>query len=144
MSKFYVGQKVLVTGCAPREPKLVNEMVGKVCEIKSVGGGSVLVYQEDKSDAWFFNPSYLQPINETPETLTVNGVEYIRKPEPVVEHEWKFGDVAVHEEYGVGIVTRETNSHGVVFFDYNDKDGGDGHFVQSSSLTFIRRADLSV
>ena len=44
----------------------------------------------------------MEHYTETPETLTINGVEYIRKPEPA--HEWKFGDWAKHPEYGVVFV----------------------------------------
>ncbi|QHJ84049.1 MAG: hypothetical protein [Caudoviricetes sp.] len=140
MSKFYVGQKVLVTGSTWYPTGCARALVGKVLEVKSVTEDVILVYGENKIHRWRFNPSDLQPITETPETLTINGVEYIRKPEPVVEHEWKFGDVATHDDYGVGIVT--CIDGGELEFDY--KNGDYSTRLSTSSLTFLRRADLSV
>ena len=79
----------------------------------------------------------MEHYTETPETLTINGVEYIRKPEP--EHEWKFGDVAVHEKYGVGIVCGIDEK-----LEFHHDNGYDYNYVPPSSLTFIRRTDFSV
>ena len=81
----------------------------------------------------------MEHYTETPETLTINGVEYIRKPEP--EHEWKFGDVAVHEKYGVGIVFGVGSKDTIIF-----KDNGtlSMRCVSPSDLIFLRRTDFSV
>lgn len=147
MSKFYIGQRVLVTRNSYYEDTNTcsAECVGEVCKVRSVSNGNVGVYTPDECDWWYFNPSDLQPINETPETLTINGVEYTRKPEPVVEHEWKFGDVATHKEHGVGIVTRINGSGAKsIYFDRPIGNTGDGGWLEPSSLTLIRRADLSV
>ena len=147
MSKFYVGQKVLVTGSTNNPKPETRDMIGSVCEIRNVFSyrDVLVVYTPDKTRYWWFNPDDLQPITEIPEALTINGVEYIRKPEPVVEHEWKFGDVATHEKYGVGIVTRIDGCDAKsIFFDRPMGNTGVGGWFEPSSLTFIRRADLSV
>ena len=146
MSKFYVGQKVFVKHSTYYTSNTqgiegASKIVGSIGTVRDLSFDTACVYNSDKTDWWLFNPSDLLPINETPETLTVNGVEYIRKPEPTVEHEWKFGDVAMHEKYGVGIVTRILGDGGLEF-DY--KAGEYSFFADPSTLTFIRRADLSV
>ena len=136
MSKFYVGQKVLVVDSTHKPQPWTKEMIGNVCELKEQGDRCA-VFTPDKSDYWYFNESDLQPITETPETLTINGVEYVRKPEP--EHEWKFGDVAVHDVYGVGIVAGVDDE-----LEFHFNDGNARHFFSHSSLTFLRRTDFSV
>ena len=140
MSKFYVGQKVLVTG--PANCGVLSSDHNRPGAISTI-----MAYDPDDrkseyqlSTGVWFPATSLQPITETTETLTINGIEYIRKPEPVVEHEWKFGDVATHEKYGVGIVT--CIDGGELEFDY--KNGDYSTRLSTSSLTFIRRADLSV
>ena len=145
MSKFYVGQKVLVTGSTYFPTEETKGLIGKILEIIGANEHVIIISGEDKIRRWGFNPSDLQPINETPEALTINGVEYIRKPEPVVEHEWKFGDVATHEKYGVGIVTRfDGGDAKSIYFDRPIGNTGAGGWLEPSTLTFIRRADLSV
>ena len=144
MSKFYVGQKVFVKHSTYYTSNMegiegASKIVGSIGTVRDLSFDTVCVYNSDKTDWWRFNPSDLLPINETPETLTINGVEYIRKPEP--EHEWKFGDVAVHERFGVGMVTRGMDSDGYLGFDSKEEDF---NRVPPSTLTFIRRADLSV
>ena len=139
MGKFYVGQRVLVTSSTFNPMPWTEEMIGKICELKE-RGDRWAVFTPDKSDYWFFNESDLQPITETPETMTINGVEYVRKPDP--DHEWKFGDVAVHKKYGVGIITRNIDDDGDVEFTCNN--GGDNQYVLPRTLTFIRRTDFSV
>ena len=79
----------------------------------------------------------MEHYTETPETLTINGVEYIRKPEPA--HEWKFGDVAVHEEYGVGIVTDVEDR-----LEFTCENGSRLTYCGRSDLIFLRRTDFSV
>ena len=101
MTKFYVGQKVLVTGNSYYgfRNKRWDKCVGKICEVNGVENGRISIYNPDEIVSCWFKPSDLELITEAPEEITVNGVTYVRKPEP--EHEWKFGDVAVHEDYGV-------------------------------------------
>lgn len=142
MAKFYVGQKVLVTGNSYYDfgRRETTDMFGKICSIKSVVDDGVLsVWAPEKSDYWYFNESDLQPITETPETLTINGVEYIRKPAP--EHEWKFGDVAIHGLYGVGIVFGVESEDTIVF---KEKETLSMRCVSPRHLTFLRRTDFSV
>ena len=141
MSKFYVGQKVFVRDSTFLPCDGSRNFVGRESTIKWAASdfSHYRVYNEFYDDWFGFNPCDLMPITETPETLTINGVEYIRKPDTVVEHEWKFGDIAVHEEYGV-VLVGGTYSHGRVKI-FTDKE-----FTTTNphELTFIRRADLSV
>lgn len=141
MAKFYVGQKVLVHRCSRGVVDAVSDMIGKICEVKGYDSdGDCKVYQEDKEDWWYFEDSDLSPITETPETLTINGVEYVRKSEPA--HEWKFGDVAVHKAYGVGIVcSLEEVGDAVAFI---EKETLSRKAVFTDNLTFLRRTDFSV
>lgn len=115
MSKFYVGQKVLVKDCSCGKTIQVEEMIGKVCEIKSIRN-DIMVYQENKERAWHFMPSDLEPITETPKEITLNGATYVLKEEPKPEHEWKFGDIASHPDYGVGMVFSEPDEENDVMF----------------------------
>lgn len=138
MSKFYVGQKVTPI---KDKPQCAMVFKGEVCIVTSILGDlSATEGNYEINGKWHIFGSLLDPITETPETLTINGVEYIRKPEPTVEHEWKFGDVATHEKYGVGIVTRVDGKE----LEFYYKNGDYSTFVKPQSLTFIRRADLSV
>lgn len=78
--------------------------------------------------------------SSAPKEITLNGTTYVLKEEPEPVHEWKFGDVAVHEEYGVGMVFSESDGENDLQFAHD----GDWDFVNIKDLTFIRRADLSV
>ena len=132
MAKFYVGQKVLVTGSSYYNGSDLDErgsdLIGKICKVKYDGyecdgeGGYISVFTPDERDWWFVNKSDIQPIDETPETLTVNGVEYIRKPEP--EHEWKFGDWARHPKHGV-VFVGNVNGPDSLWCIVNEKKDGD-------------------
>ena len=139
MSKFYVGQKVTPIVDKPEYAGIrlgQSVKVTKVlCDVKGLEN-----YELD--GIWHVYGKFLTSVNEPPETPTINGVEYIRNPGPMVEHERKFGDVAVHEEYGVGIVTQNIDESGEVEFHYGS--GEYSCFLKPSTLTFIRRADLSV
>ena len=72
-----------------------------------------------------------------PDTVTIGGVEYIRKPEP--EHVWKFGDWARHPEYGVGFVCgKQDECYDVqmAFKNYRTE------WVNTERLTYISTAEI--
>lgn len=93
MSKFKVGQRVFVRDstyytfdaeCFEGSSK----SVGSICEVKFIDWNSIAVYNPYKTGWWRFKPSDLIPAKETPktytltpyikpETVTINGVEYI-------------------------------------------------------------------
>ena len=89
----------------------------------------------------------IQPITETPEVLTINGVEYIRKPEPNPDHEWKFGDWARHPEYGVVFVVTISQEFPKEIW-VNPKEQVSGHGcltaerVNARELTYISSATI--
>ena len=58
----------------------------------------------------------------------------------MTKHEWKFGDIAVHPDHGVGVVFAEPDHDNEAGVAYNN--GWD--WVDIEELTFLRRADLSV
>lgn len=60
------------------------------------------------------------------------------------EHEWKFGDIAVHEDYGIGIVVMTDNEDGDFYFAQSGDNEQRIKWVVERDLTFLRRADLSV
>lgn len=141
MSKFFVGQKVLVTGKTyyNRDDNRGRSLVGKICEIKKELHPQYAVWEEDKSDWWLVNESDLQPITETPKEITLNGATYVLKEGRNPDHEWKFGDVAVHDKYGVGIVTDIGER-----LEFTYANGEKLKYLNRSELTFLRQADLSV
>ena len=57
------------------------------------------------------------------------------------EHEWKFGDIVLNSFMGLGIVTSERDPCGEVRVSW--QLSGDEE-VCTDTLTFLRRADLSV
>ena len=75
-----------------------------------------------------------------PKEITLNGATYVLKEEPKPEHEWRFGDIATHPDYGVGIVWSKPNDRNDVRFAYNEN----WDWADIKDLTFLRRADLSV
>ena len=79
-------------------------------------------------------------VGDTPKEITLNGATYVLKEEPKPEHEWKFGDIAVDDDYGVGIVLSTPDDENDVRFAYNE----DLAWVNIEYLTFLRRADLSI
>ena len=137
MTKFYVGQKVLVKSDTYCPCPGATSFIGDIGVIAHIGELDISVWNEKKKDWFNFSPRDLEPITETPKEITVNGVTYVRKPNR--EHEWKFGDVAVHEKYGVGIVT-DTG----VRLEFTYENGKNLKYLHRSELTFIRRTDLSV
>ena len=79
-----------------------------------------------------------------PKEITLNGATYVLKEDPKPEHEWKFGDIAVHEEYGIGIVVMTDNEDGDFYFAQSGDNEQRIKWVVERDLTFLRRADLSV
>ena len=149
MTKFYVGQKVLVKDCSCGKIPEVNEMLGKICEIRSVGN-DIMVYQEDKKRAWHFLPDDLEPITEPPKEITLNGATYVLKEERKPEHEWKFGDVVENEgkrymlikEYGLeDHVSNGTNARHLKVVDFETKNVKS---IPKAHTKFLRRTDFSV
>ena len=140
MSKFNVGDKVFVTGSTFYPNHGTSSFIGKFGWVMYIYEDAVIVYNEDRTDWFAFNESDLQHATETPKEITLNGATYVLKEEPKPDHEWKFGDIAVHEEYGVGIVFSKPDYENDVRFAYND----DWDWADIKELTFLRRADLSV
>ena len=79
-------------------------------------------------------------VTDTPKEITLNGATYVLKEEPNPEHEWKFGDIASHPDYGVGMVFSVPDEENDVMFAYN----GDWAWADIKDIAFLRRADLSV
>ena len=79
-----------------------------------------------------------------PKEITLNGATYVLKEEPKPEHEWKFGDIAVHDEDGIGIVVMTDNEDGDFYFAQSGDNEQRIKWVVERDLTFLRRADLSV
>lgn len=76
----------------------------------------------------------------TPKEITLNGATYVLKEEPKPEHEWKFGDIAVHKEYGVGVIVCIAYTSNELLFAHKV----DCDWIDTKDLTSLRRADLSV
>lgn len=145
MSKFKVGDRVIIEGNEPR--------FGRTKEMRN--GVGVVSVSPDKEgyygvtlDTGYFVAAKHENIHyhvevtvytTPPSEITLNGATYVLKEEPKPEHEWKFGDIATHEEYGV-VLVGGTYSHGRV------KIFTDEEFTTTNphDLTFLRRADLSV
>ena len=146
MSEFNVGDKVIVVGNEARfgMTKEMRNGVGVV----SVSPGRDGYYGVTLDTGYFVSAKpeniyyhvevtvYTTP----PSEITLNGATYVIKEEPNPEHEWKFGDIATHPDYGVGMVFSESDGENDVRFAHNN----DWDFVNIKELTFIRRADLSV
>lgn len=76
--KFKVGQKVKVVNNYNPSNSKKKAMVGKVCEIKGVGPGhtefTYAVWNEDKSDWWWFREQDLQAVERTLDDLVVGDI----------------------------------------------------------------------
>lgn len=138
MSKFKKGDKARVISVDSYDAK-EGVKVGDI----------VTVNQSDSCSPWVIlgngrihclNGNQMEHYTETPKEITLNGATYVLKEEPKPEHEWKFGDIAVDEEYGVGMVFSKPDKENGVMFAHN----GDWDWVDIKDLTFLRRADLSV
>ena len=112
--------------------------------------GDIVTVNEDDSCAPYcvlsngkvhaFADQQIEHYIEPPKEITLNGATYVLKEEPKPEHKWKFGDIAVHGKYGVGVViTYPSYANDVLFAHNRDCD-----WVLLKDLTFLRRADLSV
>ena len=120
LGSFPIGQELFVTGISI----LGNYWVGR-----NFGEKTDTSYESD-----------LELIAVTPKEITLNGATYVLREEQKPEHEWKFGDIATHPDYGVGMVFSEPDDENDVSFAHN----GDWDWADIKDLTFIRRADLSV
>lgn len=138
MSKFSKGDKarvISVDSYDSKEGVKVGDIVtvnqsDSCCPWVILGGGRIYCLTE----------SQMEHYTETPKEITLNGATYVLKEEPKPEHEWKFGDIAVDDDYGVGIVLSTPDDENDVRFAYNE----DLAWVNIEYLTFLRRADLSV
>ena len=138
MSKFSKGDKarvISVDSYDSKEGVKVGDIVtvnqsDSCCPWVILGGGRIYCLTE----------SQMEHYTETPKEITLNGATYVLKEEPKPEHEWKFGDIAVHEYYGVGVVGCSNNRTGDVRFLCESIMT----WVNICHLTFIRSADLSV
>lgn len=142
MSKFSKGDKARVISVDNYDAKE---------DIKV--GDIVTVNQSDSYCPWVIlgngrihclTESQMELYTETPKEITLNGATYVLKEEPKPEHEWKFGDIAVHEDYGVGIVVMTDDEDGDFYFASVDNCERRINWVLPKDLTFLRRADLSV
>ena len=138
MSKFSKGDKarvISVDSYDSKEGVKVGDIVtvnqsDSCCPWVILGGGRIYCLTE----------SQMEHYTETPKEITLNGATYVLKEEPKPEHEWKFGDIAVDDDYGVGIVLSTPDDENDVRFAYNE----DLAWVNIEYLTFLRRADLSI
>ena len=138
MSKFSKGDKARVISVDDEDVK-AGVKVGDIVTVAEdntaipfcvMSNGVVVVLIQDQIE------HYIEP----PKEITLNGATYVLKEEPKPEHEWKFGDIAIDDDYGVGIVLSTPDDENDVRFAYN----GDLAWVNIEYLTFLRRADLSV
>ena len=138
MSKFSKGDKARVISVDDDD---INEGVHV--------GDIVTVSENDSYFPWVELPngetytlqeSQMEHYTETPKEITLNGTTYVIKEELNPEHEWKFGDIATHPDYGVGMVFSESDGENDVMLAHN----GDWDWADIKDLTFLRRADLSV
>lgn len=143
MSKFSKGDKARVTSVDYRDVK-AGVKVGDIVTVNE-DDSCVPYYVLSNGKNHPFEQSQIEHYIEIPKEITLNGATYVLKEEPKPEHEWKFGDIAIHPDYGVGIVTRVLSDDGSVYFDYiYEGNGSSGYWLNPISLTFLRRADLSV
>lgn len=142
MSKFSKGDKARVISVDSYDAK-EGVKVGDI----------VTVNQSDSCSPWVIldngrihclMQSQMEHYTEIPKEITLNGATYVLKEEPKPEHEWKFGDIAVHEKYGVGIVVMTDDEDGDFYFAQAGDNEQRIKWVVNRELTFIRRADLSV
>ena len=121
LDAFSIGEELFVT----RTSCSRNYWVGK-----NIG---------EKTDTAFEDG--LELMTAAPKEITLNGATYVLKEEPKLEHEWKFGDIAIHKEYGVGIVFGVEGGDTIVF---KEKETLIMKCVSPRNLTFLRRTDFSV
>lgn len=138
MSEFKVGDKALVTGVRGHNIPL-GEIVTVIIVDNEDEKMTYKVSQEHGGDMWVYNED-IKEITATPKETTLNGATYVLKEDPKPEHEWKFGDIAIHDDYGVGMVFSEPDYENDVRFAHDD----DWDWADIKDLTFLRRADLSV
>ena len=138
MSKFSKGDKARVISVEDEDVKA------------GVKVGDIVTVNEDDSCVPYcvlsngkvhaFMGHQIEHYIEPPKEITLNGATYVLKEEPKPEHEWRFGDIATHPDYGIGIVFSTPDDENEVRFAYNEN----WDWADIKDLTFLRRADLSV
>ena len=138
MSKFSKGDKARVISVEDEDVKA------------GVKVGDIVTVNEDDSCVPYcvlsngkvhaFMGHQIEHYIEPPKEITLNGATYVLKEEPKPEHEWRFGDIATHPDYGIGIVFSTPDDENDVRFAYNEN----WDWADIKDLTFLRRADLSV
>ena len=141
MVKFKVGDKVKVVSTRGMLGERLP-VIGNIYKIVRVSNDSKCFKVEgfDVTGNWMNSDCVAIPANDSPKEITLNGATYVLKEEPNPEHEWKFGDIATHPDYGVGMVFSESDGENDVMLAHN----GDWDWADIKDLTFLRRADLSV
>ena len=142
MSKFSKGDKARVMSVNALDVQ-AGVKVGDIVTVNEDNScAPYCVMSNGRVRAFLYNQ--IEHYIETPKEITLNGATYILKEEPKPEHEWKFGDIAVHDEYGIGIVVMTDNEDGDFYFAQSGDNEQRIKWVVERDLTFIRRADLSV
>ena len=139
MAKFKKGDRVRCVN-----DRAMDIHVGNIYIVIDVFGSSIDLHDEDgclrSRPEDRYELATPQPI---PETVTIGGVEYVRKPEP--DHVWAWGQWARVSKGGfkglIVFVTGEVKSDGSVPVTYRDRIRGsniDGFY--RDALTYISTA----
>lgn len=138
MAKFKAGDLVQCV-----KPDYGKDRIYKIGELVTVDECSQLVFRSDGS--FFYNDHWeLATPEPIPDTVTIGGVEYVRKPEP--KHVWAWGQWARtvgFREDTIVFVTGPIKSNGFVPVTYKDAIGvncTDG--LQPNQLTYISTATI--
>ena len=138
MSKFSKGDKVRVISVENEDVK-AGVKVGDIVTVNE-DDSSVPYCVLSNGKVHAFMGHQIEHYIEPPKEITLNGATYVLKEEPKPEHEWRFGDIATHPDYGIGIVFSTPDDENDVRFAYNEN----WDWADIKDLTFLRRADLSV
>ena len=138
MSKFSKGDKARVISVEDEDVK-AGVKVGDIVTVNE-DDSSVPYCVLSNGKVHAFMGHQIEHYIEPPKEITLNGATYVLKEEPKPEHEWRFGDIATHPDYGIGIVFSTPDDENDVRFAYNEN----WDWADIKDLTFLRRADLSV
>lgn len=138
MSKFSKGDKARVISVDDGDVK-AGVKVGDIVIINE-DDSCVPYCVMDNGKVVVLTQFQLEHYIEHAKEITINGATYVLKEEPNHEHEWKFGDVAVHDGDGVGFVLEALDNDGDLYF----RTEYGSYYCKPDQLTFIRRADLSI
>ena len=141
MAKFKVGDTVVCTkpdmGCNQKKYSIGDKVI-----IQAYANGTIFRAEDGYLYADHWELATPEPI---PDTVTIGGVEYVRKPEP--EHVWAWGQWArvkgVRFEGLLVFVTGPIKDNGFVPVTYKDC-GGKSHTdgFRPYHLTFLGTADI--